>query len=125
MVARWMIAGIVLWLAITFAFRTVGEDVFATGSGGIPWLSMTLPIIMFALTWLLLTIFRVNPTDRAEAASIFAVPGLLGGIYEINSFGFVFPNLDPGLGPQFAALMFASYAAMIVAGLASSRLQRA
>lgn len=123
MIARWMIVGFVLWLVVTLAFRFVGEDIFTTGpSGNISWLFMTLPFIMFALTFLLLKLFKVDPSDRAEAASIFAVPGLLIGIYEINSFPFVFPNLDPALGPSFSALMFASYAAVIIAGIVSSRL---
>jgi cytochrome bd-type quinol oxidase subunit 2 len=123
MIARWMIVGFVLWLVVTLAFRFVGEDFFTTGpSGNISWLFMTLPFIMFALTFLLLKLFKVDPSDRAEAASIFAVPGLLIGIYEINSFPFVFPNLDPALGPSFSALMFACYAAVIIAGIVSSRL---
>ena len=124
MIARWMIVGFVLWFVITIAFRFVGQDIFTTGpTGGISWLFMTLPFIMFALTFILLKLFRVNPSDRAEAASIFAVPGLLIGIYEINSFQFVFPNLDAGLSMSFAALMFACYAAVIISGIVSSRLQ--
>lgn len=123
MIARWMIVGFVLWLVVTLAFRFVGQDVFTTGpSGGISWLFMTLPFVMFGLTFALLKFFKVNPSDRAEAASIFAVPGLLIGIYEINSFQFVFPNLDPSLGASFSALMFACYAAVIIAGIVSSRL---
>lgn len=125
MIARWMIVGFVLWFVITLAFRFVGQEIFTTGpTGGISWLFMTLPFVMFALTFVLLKLFRVNSSDRAEAASIFAVPGLLIGIYEINSFRFVFPDLDAaGLGPQFAALMFACYAAVIIAGIVTSRLQ--
>jgi hypothetical protein len=123
MIARWMIVGFVLWLAITLAFRFVGQSVFTAGPGGVSWLFMILPLVMFALTFVLLKTFRVNPSDRAEAASIFAVPGLLVGIYEINSFTNVFPNLDPSLGGSFAALMFACYAAVIIAGIVSSRLQ--
>lgn len=122
MIARWMIVGFILWLVITLAFRFVGQEVFTAGPGGISWLFMTLPLLMFALTWFLLKLFKVDPTDRAEAASIFAVPGLLVGIYEINSFRYVFPNLDPSLDVSFAALMFASYAAVIIAGIVSSRL---
>jgi hypothetical protein len=124
MIARWMIVGFVLWLVVTLAFRFVGQDIFTTGpAGGISWLFMTLPFVMFGVTFALLKLFRVNPSDRAEAASIFAVPGLLIGIYEINSFHFVFPELaSAGLGASFAALMFASYAAVIIAGIVSSRL---
>ncbi len=123
MIARWMIAGFVLWAAITFSFRFIGQEVFQTGPGGVSWMFMTLPLIMFALTYALLKMFKVAPTDRCEAAAIFAVPGLLVGIYEINSYRVVFPNLDPSLSSEFAALMFACYAAVIIAGIVSSRLQ--
>lgn len=123
MIARWMIAGFVLWFVVTLSFRLVGQEVFTAGTGGISWLFMTLPLAMFVLTYALLRLFRVDASDRSEAASIFAVPGLLVGIYEINSFGYIFPNLDAGLGQQFSALMFACYAAIIICGIVSSRLQ--
>jgi Family of unknown function (DUF5367) len=122
MIARWMIAGFVLWLAVTLSFRFVGQDVFREGPGGVSWLFLTLPVVMFALTYLLLGLFKVTATDRAEAASIFAVPGLLIGIYEINSYSVVFPDLPTSLAVSFASLMFACYAAVILAGIVSSRL---
>ena len=118
MIARWMIVGFVLWAVVTLAFRFLPED-------GVAWSFMILPFAMFALTYLVLKLFKVDPSDRAEAASIFAVPGLLIGVYEINSFHIVFPNLDPAHGAQFTALMFDSYAAVIIAGVVSSRLQTA
>jgi hypothetical protein len=124
MIARWTIVGFVLWLAVTLSFRFVGEYVFKTGFGGVSWMFMTLPLAMFAVTYLLMKLLKVDPSDRAEAASIFAVPGLLVGIYEINSFHAVFPNLDPSLGKEFAALMFACYAGVIISGIVSSRLQQ-
>lgn len=123
MIARWMIVGLVLWAILTLSFRFVGQEVFRVGPGGVSWLFMTAPIVMFLLTYGLLKLLRVEMSDRAEAASIFAVPGLLIGIYEINSFSAVFPNLDPSLGNEFAALMFASYAAVILAGIVSSHLK--
>lgn len=122
MIARWLFVGFALWLAVSLAFRFVGESVFGA-EGGVPWLFMTLPIVMFALTYVLLRLLKVEMSDRAEAASIFAVPGLLIGIYEINSYEFVFPNLDPSLAPEFAALKFASYAGIILAGIVSSHLK--
>jgi hypothetical protein len=125
MIARWTIVGFVLWLAVTLSFRFVGENLFQNGVGGVSWLFMILPIAMFALTYVLMKVLRVDPSDRAEAASIFAVPGMLVGIYEINSFTAVFPNLDPSLGKEFAALMFACYAAVIISGIVSSHLQQA
>ncbi len=124
MIARWMIVGFVLWFLITLAFRFVGQQAFVPGGTGVVWLFLILPLVMFALTFLLLKLFGVDPSDRAEAASIFALPGLLVGIYEINSFRFVFPNLDPSMGLQFASLMFACYAAIALSGIVSSRLQQ-
>lgn len=124
MIARWMIVGFVLWIIVALAFRFVGETVFQTGEGGVSWLFMILPLAMLAITYGLLKVLRVAPTDRAEAASIMAVPGLLIGIYQINSFAFVFPNLDASLATSFASLMFACYAAVIIAGIVASRLQR-
>ncbi len=124
MIARWTIVGFVLWLLVTLSFRFVGQSVFHEGVGGVSWLFMTLPIVMFGVTYGLLKLLKVDPSDRAEAASIFAVPGLLVGIYEINSFAAVFPNLPATLGKEFAALMFACYAAVIICGIVASRLQQ-
>ncbi len=123
MIVRWMAVGFVIWIAIAAAFRFVGEMGFQAGPGGVSWLFMTLPVGLLILTFLVLKIMNVAPTDRAEAASIMAVPGLLVGIYELNSFHVVFPNLDASLQPEFSALMFASYAAVIIAGIVSSRLE--
>lgn len=123
MIVRWMIVGFVLWIAVALGFRFVGETVFTTGQGGVSWMFMILPVVMLVVTFLFLKVLNVAQTDRAEAASIMAVPGLLVGIYEINSFNVVFPNLDASLGPQFAALMFACYAAVIIAGIVTSRLE--
>lgn len=123
MIVRWMIVGFVLWIGVALAFRFVGDQVFVGGPGGVSWMFMIAPVVMLVLTFLFLKILNVAQTDRAEAASIMAVPGLLIGIYEINSFTNVFPNLDPSLGPQFAALMFACYAAVIIAGIVTSRLE--
>lgn len=123
MIARWMIAGFALWLAVTVVFRFVGERVFNVGDGGVSWAFMILPVVMFVLTYALLKLLKVAASDRAEAASIFAMPGMLIGIYEINSFSAVFPNIDASLGSEFAALMFASYAAVIIAGIVTSHLR--
>lgn len=116
MIVRWMAVGFALWLAILLAFRFVGEWAFHEGPWGVSWLLLIMPLALWAITHLLLVVMRVTPDDRSEAASIMAVPGLLVGIYEINSFGFVFPNLDASLAKEFAILMFACYAAVIVGG---------
>lgn len=125
MIARWLIVGFVIWLAITGAFRFAGETFFNSGPGGVTWLFLILPLVLFALTYTALIIFKVDPNDRSEAASVFAVPGLLIGIYQINSFGVMYPNLEAELANEFAALMFACYAAVIVAGILSSHLRTA
>ena len=122
MIVRWMAVGFVIWIAIAVAFRFVGEFGFQVGPIGVSWLFMTLPVGLLVLTYLVLKIMKVAPTDRSEAASIMAVPGLLVGIYEINSFDKIFPDLA-SLQAEFSALMFASYAAVIIAGIVSSRLE--
>jgi hypothetical protein len=122
MIARWMIVGIVLWIAVAVAFRFVGQDVLQAGQN-MSWLFMILPVALLVVTYALLKLMKVEPSDRAEAASIMAVPGLLAGIYQINSYAAVFPNLDPSLAGAFASLMFACYAAVIIAGIIASRLQ--
>lgn len=121
MIARWMIVGIVLWIVVAVAFRFVGQDVLQAGAN-MSWLFMILPVALLIVTYGLLKIMKVEPSDRAEAASIMAVPGLLAGIYQINSYTAVFPNLDPSLAGAFASLMFACYAAVIIAGIVASRL---
>lgn len=123
MIVRWLIVGFLLWLAVTLGFRFVGHNVFTTGPDGVSWMFMILPLVFLFVTYALLKILKVEPSDRAEAASIFAVPGLLIGIYQINSYSVIFPNLDASLAPQFAALMFACYAAVIIAGIVSSHLK--
>ena len=116
MIVRWMAVGFAVWIAILLAFRFVGEWAFREGPWGVPWMLLIVPLALWAVTHLLLLAMRVTPDDRSEAASIMALPGLLVGIYEINSFGFVFPNLDASLAGELAILMFASYAAEILCG---------
>ena len=123
MIVRWLAIGFAVWVAIALAFRFVGETVFTTGPGGVSWLFMLMPLALLVLTFLFLKVLNVAPTDRSEAASIMAVPGLLIGIYQINSFQNVFPHLDRSLRPELAPLMFASYTAVIVAGIVTSRLE--
>ena len=123
MIARWMIAGFVLWAVLIGVFRFLGAQFFTPGNG-VEWVFMVLPVIRFALTFVLIKVFNVDPSDRAEAASIFAVPGMLLGVYVINSYRLVFPDLDPSMGSSFASLMFACYLGVILCGIVSSRLQQ-
>ena len=125
MIARWMIIGFVLWLAVTLSFRFFEQGVFTQSVAGVPLLLIAAPVAMFIITFLLLLLLKVDPADRGEVASIFALPGLLVGIYEINSFHIVFPNFDPSLYATFASFMYASYAAAILAGVISSRTSKA
>ena len=122
MIARWVIAGFFLWLAVALGFRFFGQQIFHPGSG-VMWLFIVSPIVAAVVTYVLLKILRVGQSDRAEAASVIAVMGLLAGIVEINLYETIFPNLEAALGNQFAALMFACYAAVVFAGIVSSRLE--
>lgn len=122
MIARWMIVGFVLWLLTVGAFIFVRPlGVLTTLPGGVSLLFIALPILMFALTYVFMNLLKVPGSDRAEAASVFALPGLLIGILLINSFDQYFPNV--AMRPnEFGSLMFASTAGIVFAGILSSRL---
>ncbi len=122
MIARWIIAGFVLLLGVSAAFRFGGEYFFVQQSEGVVWAFVVAPLVMFLVTWALLKVLGVEQGDQAEAASVMALPGLTVGTYEINSFTAAFPNLDASLSGTFSALMFLSYAAVIATGILTSRL---
>lgn len=122
MIARWLIVGFLLFIGISLGFRFGGQYFFVGGKDGLVWAFLVIPVLMFAITWGLLKVLAVDATDRSEAASVLALPGLAIGTYEINSFAAVFPNLDPNLSNTFAALMFLCYGAIIGSGILSSRL---
>jgi hypothetical protein len=127
MIARWLAVGFGLWLIVTLAFRflgSAGEPLGVSAAHVTPWLLMVLPFVIFALTYALLAVLKVEPADRAEATGIMALPGLLIGVYEINSFDVIFPDFGPAFSPSFASLMYSCYVAAIMAGVVSSRLQR-
>ena len=86
-------------------------------------LFLTLPLALLVLTYLVVKIMGVAVNDRSEAATTMVVPGFLVGLYEVDRFAVLFPNLDASLQPEFGALMFACYAAVIIAGVVSSRLE--
>jgi hypothetical protein len=112
-----------MWLAVALAFRFLGQDLFSVGSSGVSWLFLIAPVLLAGATYALLRLLRVAQADRSEAASVFAATGLVVGIVEISGYSKVFPNLSVALGSQFAALMFACYAAVVFAGIVSSRLE--
>jgi hypothetical protein len=121
MIARWMIAGFVLWAIVIGGFSML----LSIPSLNMPELFLTLPIVMFVLTFILFKLFKVDESDRAEAASIFCVPGMLIGIYLIHNPTQFFTNITTArAGLDFASLMFATYTAIILAGIVFSRLQK-
>jgi len=121
--ARWMAMGFAFWIALAAAFASFGNMVLQPGPGGVSWAFLTLPLALLIVTYAVVKLMRVPQTDRSEAATTMVVPGFLVGLYEIDRFDALFPNLDPSLGGEFAALMFACYAAVIIAGIVSSRLE--
>jgi len=124
MIARWMIVGFVLWLLVTAPFRFLPATAMTPGAQHITLLFLIVPAVLFGMTYLALQTLKVDPSDRGEAAAIFAVPGLLVGIYQVSNFGAVFPNLDAGFAPTFSALLFACYAAIVLSGLLFSRIHQ-
>ncbi|MFT3726392.1 MAG: DUF5367 family protein [Terricaulis sp.] len=121
MIARWVIAGFILWVLVMVAFNFV----LGSPAAGIPGLFLILPIVMFALTFILFKLFKVDESDRAEAASIFTLPGMLIGGYLAHNPTQIFANLTTQqVGADLTSLMIASYAAVIISGLVFSRLQK-
>lgn len=123
MIARWAIVGMVLWLVVALAFRVFGGSVFVDGSGVVPSLFLTVPLVIGAVTYLLIRVLRVAHSDRAEAASVFAAAGLIVGVFEVTSYQQAFPDLPLALRDEFAALIFACVAAVVFVGLVSSRVE--
>ena len=120
---RWMALGFAFWIGLAAAFSAFGNLALQPGPGGVSYAFLTLPLALLVLTYIVVKIMGVAVNDRSEAATTMAVPGFLVGLYEVDRFGVLFPNLDPSIGSEFAALMFACYAAVIIAGLVSSRLE--
>lgn len=123
MIARWAGVGFGMWLLLALAFRFLGQEVFRAGPDGVTMVFLLAPILLGAATYTLLRALRVTQSDRSEAASVFAVTGLVVGVLEINNYTAAFPNLPPELSNQFAALMFACFAAVVFVGLVSSRVE--
>lgn len=122
MIARWASVSFVVWLALAIIFRLCGGQFFVAGNG-VTWLFLTLPLLIGIVAYVLFRALRVGHSDRAEAASVFAVTGLVVGLFEVSSYSTIFPDLPVALRDQFAALMFACIAAVVFVGLVSSRVE--
>ena len=60
MIARWIIVGFLLWLAITAGFYFGGPYFFVGGQQTLIWAFLLAPIVMFILTWGLLKVMGVE-----------------------------------------------------------------
>ena len=122
MILRATLIGFVLWLLVTVAFRFFGQEFFHPGEGGLYALLIATPIVMGGLTFVVLRLLHEAKIDRAEAAIGFAMPGMALDIYALNRFPDVFPNLDASLDGAFGAIKLAGYCAVLLVGLATTRL---
>jgi hypothetical protein len=122
MIIRAAIAGFVLWLIATLAFRFLGTWFFYPDERLLLGLFIAAPILMIAVTWASMKALNVAPGDQAEAAIGLALPGMVLDVFAVREFASVFPALDPTLDATFGALMLVSYAAMVFAGLLFTRI---
>jgi hypothetical protein len=122
MIIRAAIAGFVLWLIATLAFRFVGTHFFYPDERLLLGLFIAAPVFMVAVTWAVMRALKVAPGDQAEAAIGLALPGMVLDVFAVREFSTVFPELDPTLDATFGALMLASYSAMVFAGILFTRL---
>jgi hypothetical protein len=122
MILRSSLLGFVLWMATTIALRFSGQDVFHPGEARIMVLLFAWPLVMAALTFGALKVLHEAKVDRAEAAIAFAMPGIALDVYALNSFDVVFPNLDAALDGAFGAIKLIGYLAILLVGLATTRL---
>jgi len=118
MIARWLVIGFLVSLGVTETYRFLDA---AFVREHVQLFFMLGPPLMFLVTAVLLGVLKVHVGDRGEAAAIFAVPGMLVGIYAIANYAALFPNLDADFRQSYAALLFAEFAAIIAAGLLFSR----
>jgi len=122
MIIRAAIAGFVIWLIGTLGFRLAGTYFFYPDEKLLLGLFIGLPLAMVAVTWALMKLLKVAPGDQAEAAIGIALPGMLLDVFATREFSNVFPALDPTLDATFGALMLASYAAIVFAGVLFTRI---
>lgn len=122
MIIRAAIAGFVLWLIAMLAFRLAGTYFFYPDENLLLGLFVAAPVVMIAATWALMKALNVAPGDQAEAAIGIALPGMVLDVFAVREFSIVFPDLDPTLDATFGALMLASYAAIVFAGILFTRI---
>jgi Family of unknown function (DUF5367) len=122
MIVRSSLFGFALWLATTLALRFYGQDVFHPGEMRITITLAVWPLVMAGLTFFVLRVLHEAKVDRAEAAIAFAMPGMALDIYALNAFDQVFPNLDAALDGVFGAVKLIGYLAILLVGLATTRL---
>ncbi len=122
MIIRAAIAGFVLWLIGTLAFRLAGTYFFYPDENLLLGLFIAAPLVMIAVTWALMKLLGVAPGDQAEAAVGIALPGMALDVFATREFSTVFPDLDPTLDATFGALMLAAYAAVVFAGILFTRI---
>jgi hypothetical protein len=122
MILRAMGLGFLVWLALTAAFRFLGQDFFTPDESQRLICFIAAPILGVVLAFVLLRFLREAPGDEAEAGICIAFPGLLLNVFVTHEFPRVLPNLDPTLDSAFAALMMLFAAAILFTGLCLTRL---
>ena len=112
---RLLVAGLVFWGAGTLALRLLGQYLFVPQAG--PRLIVVFLAGFLACGWIVRTLcrrFRLSVEQWPAAASAVVLPTLLLDPVSTLWFGSVFPNIEPGMAPVFAAWILACCAGGVI-----------
>lgn len=118
---KFLMIGLVGWLAATLGFRLCGQFILTPDDETrtlVVGLLLSAPLVL-----LMRTFYRSErlqqTSERLAAAFSVAVPGMLLDALTTLFFGYVFPNMASDAGNDFGALMLWGYAVIIITGLIS------
>ena len=108
--------GMVLWLSGTFYYARRGHAVLEAGAIRY-WVIFALsPIVSALLCMGIVHWLGVSKGQWASAMLLLALPGMVGEAVVLTDMSRFLPNLRANTGGPYAALLFATYAAVLMVG---------
>ena len=115
-IALLILFGSAFWFAGTLFYRVRGPMIFETTNLRY-WINfLATPIVSSALCILLLNSLRIPDAQWAAASLLIALPGMAGEALILSRFTFFLPRMHEESGGNYGALLFASYALLLVIG---------
>jgi hypothetical protein len=111
-------AGVFVWAIATMLLRFVGQYVLIPGNtpltiGAFVGVAISMVLLMNGLY----RIRQVSGSGKLQAATLFALPGMLLDAGIVFYFTDVFPNMAPETDSLFAAWLFCGYSFVILSAL--------